>query len=171
MFLCYWKEKATVPLISRSEPLSNLTAGKSSLCGQSLGFFFSFDPTQKRFESTLCHTLKLLFQQTVWLPVCDSLSPSQGQQSREYHLLHHALSILMFSNKINIQAHAYYFSTELVKKHPLNPQRQHWLQREGNIFLSCIDLKGVDRAQQSFSVISKNKERAEQHKSQQFCQR
>lgn len=164
MFLYYWKEKATVPFTSRSEPLSNLTAGKSSLCGQSFGFF-SFDSAQKWFESTLCHTLKLLFQQTVWLPVCDSLSPSQRQQSREYHLFHCALSILMFSNKMNIQTHAYYFPTELMKKHPPNPQRQHWLQRQGNIFFSHVDLKWADRAQQSFSVISKNKEHAAWHKS------
>lgn len=124
--------------------------------------FFSFDPTSKWFESTLCHTVKLLFQQTVWLPVCDSLSPSQRQQSREYNLLHHALSILMFSNKINIQMHVLllphrtHFKLRYWKE-TANPQRQHWLQKEGNAFLPHNDLKGVDRAQWSFSLISKKK--------------
>lgn len=165
MVLYYWKEKDTVPLISRPESHSNLTAGKSSLYDQSFSFF-SFDPTQKWFESTLCHTLKLLFQQTVWLPVCDSPSPSQRQQSRGYHLLHHALSILMFSNKINIQIHAYYFPTELMKKTPPKPSKTTLTaNRRQHFSLTHIDLKGVNSAQQSFSVISRNKERAMWRKS------
>lgn len=46
MFVYCWKENATVPFISRSESLSNLTSGKSSLCGQSFRFFFAL--TQPR---------------------------------------------------------------------------------------------------------------------------
>lgn len=131
------------------------------------GFFFLWPSSEVIRKHIMSYSKAAV--PTNWLPVCDSLSPSQGQQSREYHLLHHALSILMFSNKINIQSHAYYFPTELMRKHPLNPQRQHWLQIEGNIFLSHIDSKGVDRAQRNFSVIS-NKEHAAWHKSWYFCQ-
>ena len=92
-----------------------------------------------------------------WLPVCDSQSPSQRQQGREYNLLQHALSIWMFSNKHTnahwLHHHRTHFKLKSWKKTP-NPHRQHWLQKEGNTFLPHNALKEADRAQWSFSVIS-----------------